>query len=385
MNKIAAIDAVGIERLEIIGSADRLAAVEADWMKLWQRTNGLVFQSHAWISAWWGTVRDRDRRSLRIGLVWNDDRLVAVVPLAICKRKGLRFLEWAANSYTDYGDILVAPECSLSALQNLWTQICSAGGFDLAFLNRLLPDAAARRIFTPGASSGVKFRRNHREEVSYRVAGQWASGAAWLADQPKKTRQNYRRGIKVLEEAGEMKFRLLAPDEPMQPMLDRLSALKRRWLALHTRESELFEEGEPVLAALVDALSRAGVLRVFVLECNDAMVAVSINIVQHNVMMAFVTTYDPDFSRASPGVVLMMDYIQWSIDHGLGMVDFLCGGEAFKHKFATQAVTLQSVLGARTAQGALVSLADRIRQTIGSVRTRGLASASPERSPDETA
>ncbi|MER8653458.1 GNAT family N-acetyltransferase [Mesorhizobium sp. M0847] len=384
MNKMASIDAVGAERLEIVSSTDRLAAIEAEWVDLWHRTDALIFQSHAWVSAWWSTVRDRARRSLRIGLVWSDDRLVAVIPLAIGRRKGLRLLEWAANSYTDYGDILVAPECSLSALQDLWNRICSAGGFDLAFINRLSPDAGARRIFTPGSSSGVKLRANHREEVSYRVAGQWASGAAWLADQPKKMRQNYRRGIKILEETGEAKFRLLSADESLQPLLERLSALKRRWLEKHTRESDLFEEGEPVLAALVDALSGAGVLRIFVLECNGAMVAVSINIVQHNVMMAFVTTYDPDFSRASPGAVLITEYIQWSFDHGLGLVDFLCGGEAFKHRFATQAVTLQSVLGARTVQGALASLADRICQTIR-VRTRGLASANPERPPDETA
>lgn len=102
------------------------------------------------------------------------------------------------------------------------------------------------------------------------------------------------------------------------------------------------------------------------------MIAVSVNIVQHHVMMAFVTTYDPDFSRASPGVILIMDYIQWSIDHGLSMVDFLCGAESFKNKFATQAVTLQSVLGTRTAQGRLASLADRVRQTIRHVRERGL-------------
>jgi CelD/BcsL family acetyltransferase involved in cellulose biosynthesis len=65
-----------------------------------------------------------------------------------------------------------------------------------------------------------------------------------------------------LEEAGEVKFRLLAPDEPLQPVLDRLAALKRRWLVRHKRESQLFEEGAPVLAALVDALAQAGVLHI---------------------------------------------------------------------------------------------------------------------------
>lgn len=213
------------------------------------------------------------------------------------------------------------------------------------------------------------------------MAGPWASGAEWLATHPKKTRQNYRRGIKMMEEAGEVTFRLLGPDEPLGPMLERLALLKRRWLVQQSLESDLFHEGESVLAALVDVLARAGVLRIFVIECNGAMVAVSINIVQHDVMMAFVTTYDPEFSRASPGMVLIMDYIQWSIDRGLHTVDFLCGGYAFKSRLATEGVTLQSVLGARTLLGMLVALGDRVRQKIKSRRAGD--SEQQDASPDE--
>ncbi|TPN70645.1 GNAT family N-acetyltransferase, partial [Mesorhizobium sp. B1-1-5] len=154
-------------------------------------------------------------------------------------------------------------------------------------------------------------------------------------------------------------FRLLAPDEPMQPVLDRLAEFKRKWLAARGHESNLFDEGSPALAALVAVLAREGLLHVFVLECAGMVVAVSINFVQRNTMMAFVTTYDPDVERASPGMVLMMDYIQWSIDRGLTMVDFLCGGEDFKRRFATQSVTLDSVLGTRTLRGTLAALADR--------------------------
>jgi CelD/BcsL family acetyltransferase involved in cellulose biosynthesis len=384
MNIEVSIDASAAERLEIVVSAVRLAELEAAWMHLWHRSEGLIFQSHGWVSAWWATVPDRDHRALRIGLIWKGDSLVAVLPLAIGRRKGMRFLEWAASAYTDYGDMLIARECSEAALQDLWTRLSASGGFDLVYLNRLLPDAAARRLIGPAASSGVKLRPNHREEVSYRVAGGWKSGAAWLASQSKKTRKNYRRSIKLMEEAGELKFRMLSDDEPLQPVLERLSELKRQWLAQHTRESDLFDEGANVLAGLVDALARTGVLRIFVLECNGVMIAVSINFVQRGTMMAFVTTYDPEFSRASPGVVLMIDYIQWSIDHGLEMVDFLCGAEPFKHKFATQGVTLQSVLGTRTLKGSLVSFGDRMRQMFLSIRDRRKTASSPVESDDDS-
>ncbi|MDW6022418.1 GNAT family N-acetyltransferase [Mesorhizobium sp. BAC0120] len=379
MNVHASIDAAGDERLEIVESPDRLAAIEEQWTRLWHATDALIFQSHGWISAWWKTLKRQEQTALRIGLVWSGDTLVGLIPLAISRRKGLRLLEWAAVAYADYGDILCAPECSDAALHRLWTKICEAGGFDLAFINRLLPDAAAWRLFEPGKASGVRLRANHRQEFSSRIAGDWESGAAWLASRPKKTRQNYRRSMKMLEEAGSVEIRLLGADEPLGPVLDRLASLKRKWLEKTGLTSELFDEGTPVLSALVDVLARAGILRLFVVELNGVMVAAEINFVQRNTMMAWVASYDPEFSRASPGTALMFSYVQWSFDHGLNMVDLLCGSEAYKDRFSTHVVTLKSVIGPRTAKGSLALLADGMRQKL---RQRRDAKSEPLDEPD---
>lgn len=338
------------QRLEIVTEASRLAEVGAAWDELWARTGGLVFQSHGWISAWWHALSDRHRWQLRIGLAWNGDQLEAVLPLCIRRRRGLRFLEWAANSYSDYEDIIAAPDCSTATLQRLWTQLIAASRFDIALLNRLRPDARMREL---SRTATPNLRPNHRTEVSHRVTGTWASGTAWFDGQSKKARQNYRRGLSAMADWGSPQFRLLAPDEPLGPMLERLSSLKRRWLDVRGRTSTLFEKGEMTLTALVEALARAGVLRVFVIEVNGKFVAISINFEQQGTMMAFITTYDPDFERASPGTLLMTDYIRWSFDHGLHTVDFLCGAEAFKQRFGNAAVTL----GTLTATGSILGRA----------------------------
>ncbi|WP_420961625.1 GNAT family N-acetyltransferase [Brucella sp. IR073] len=360
-----AIEAVkGVDRLEIVESASRLAEVEAPWTQLWRECDALIFQSHGWISAWWKTVKNPEQIALRIGLAWSGERLVAVIPLAITRRKGLSFLEWAAAAHSDYGDILCAPGCSEATLDALWVRLCRAGGFDLAFINRLLPDAAARRVFAPGKRTGVRLRLDHRQEISSRIAGDGQSGAAWLASRSKKARKNHRRCLKLLEEGGAVRVRLIEAGEPLEPILDRLALLKRKWLENNGRSSELFEEGAPALKALVEVLARAGMLHIFVIERDGVIAAISINFIQHDTMMAWVTTYDPDFARASPGMVLIFEYVQWAFDHGIGTVDLLCGGEAFKDRLASHSVTLQTFIGARTAKGALALLADGVRQRL---------------------
>jgi CelD/BcsL family acetyltransferase involved in cellulose biosynthesis len=120
-----------------------------------------------------------------------------------------------------------------------------------------------------------------------------------------------------------------------------------------------------------------GVLRIFVLELDGVVVAVSINFVQRNSMMAFVTTYDPQYERASPGMLLINDYIMWSFDQGLAMVDFLCGAEAFKLRFATQTVRLATLVGAGSLRGRVgLAMDDAKHQYLG-WRARRTAPAAP--------
>jgi CelD/BcsL family acetyltransferase involved in cellulose biosynthesis len=383
MNMHSPIRAAVAERLEIVTTTERLAEVAGAWNTLWRDSDALIFQSHTWVSAWWTTIPDRNQRALRIGLVWHGERLVAVAPLAVARRRGVRLLEWAAASYTDYGDILVARDCPPDVLTRLWRQIRKSGGYDIVALNRLLPNAAARAMIATSAEAGPALRRNHRTEPSFRVAPPWTTGTAWLESQNKKLRQNYRRGYKALEETGPAKFRLLGDDEPLAPVLARTAELKRKWLARQGRESDLFDAGAATLPALVEALKQAGILRVFVIECAGQMVAVSLNFVQRHTMMAFVTTYDPDFERASPGMLLMVDYVRWSIDQGLQLVDFLCGDEPFKLRFANASVTLETFMGTRTLLGTAATLADDVRHRIQQRRQIAAAPAAEEPVPAE--
>ena len=97
------------ERLEVVRTAGRLQQIGGAWEALWDRARALVFQSHGWVSAWWGALPDPERRELFIVLAWRGDTLEAVLPLAICRLHGVRVLEWAAKDYTDYCDALLQP------------------------------------------------------------------------------------------------------------------------------------------------------------------------------------------------------------------------------------------------------------------------------------
>jgi CelD/BcsL family acetyltransferase involved in cellulose biosynthesis len=80
-------------------------------------------------------------------------------------------------------------------------------------------------------------------------------------------------------------------------------------------------------------------------------------------------------------MLLMVDYIGWSIDNQLKLVDFLCGAEAFKLRFATQSEVLGTVVMARTPLGHAALLVDRLREVYRSWLERRRKSRVPEPAP----
>lgn len=352
------------ERLEIVTDTERLAEVGPAWTKLWETAGDLIFQSHAWVSRGWQSAPDRHDRQLRIGLLWIDDELQAVLALATHRRRGLTILEWAGVNHTDYCDILKSDVCDAAALERLWRHLHGHGGFDVAFLAHLRPGAAALALSGAGFSH---LRRNRRIELSHRITG-WADGQAWFNGLSKKARQNYRRSWKSLEEQGPVDFHLFTPDEPVEPVLERLMVLKRNWLEAQGLSSTLFMQDMTALRALVGVLADAGMLRLFVLRCGDDLAAISVNFVQNGTMMAFLTSFDPAFERGSPGTLLIQEYTRWSFDHGLTTVDLLCGAEAFKTRLATDATSLTTLSAAGSLKGLLALAMDGTRHSMQKAR-----------------
>ncbi len=329
--------------LETVRDAARFQEVEAAWLDLWQRSGAGVFQHHSWIAAWWRGCGSDYR--LRIGLAWQGEELVAILPLAVRSWHGMRILEWAAQSFSDYCDIIGSP----AVLEDLWASVTAAGGFDVIRLKNIPPDA---RVLS--ALRQLKLQETperHPHDLCLSVASHWTSGEAWFRSLNKKKRNNHTRGARILAEFGEVVHRQYLPGEALAPVLQRLITLKLSWLRAKKLRSPLLDNNVDVLPRLVQALSRVGSLRIFAIECGGEIVAGSVNVVQNDRMMAFFSAYDPRYERASPGISLMTEYTRWAFDHGITVVDYLRGSEAYKFEFANAAVELTSVVKGCTVLG----------------------------------
>lgn len=354
---------------ELVTTPDRLAEVGPAWDALWSRSSQNVFQSHGWIMAWFGSRQAGDRSRLRVGLCWADGRLAAVLPFATRRHRGVRVLEWAAKDCSDYCDAIVDPDLAdgWQALEMAWAAVVGSTGFDVAYLSHVRPDAAVGSLFA-GWSRSIQLKLGRRSARSLQVASDGASGHGWFRALNKKARNNHTRGMRILGETGPVTVRVSEAGDAVDALLERMIALKQEWLVSTGQKNKILDDDALVLRALIRELARQNVLQVFSIHCGEALVAGSLNIVNGARMQAFFAAYDPAFDRASPGTLVMVEYLTWAFDHGMAEVDFLCGEEQYKFKFATAHMDLASYVGARTWIGRLALI---VEERLGRARPSG--------------
>ena len=338
-------------RTEVVGTSARLAEIGPAWDALWQRGGRSVFQSHGWISAWWNARPPSDASRPCVALCWADGRLAAAMPLATRRHRGVRVLEWAAKECSDYCDVLVGPEDGHAALQQAWAAVAAQGRFDLVYLSHVRPDAAFRALLE-GREQPVKFRPGHRTARSLQVRSDGADGQAWLRQLGPEA-QDHARRLRVLGEAGPVAVQAWGPREPTKALLERMVALKQQWLADTGQGSGIMGNGAAVFHALAEELVRRRALRLFTVHCGDRLAAALLNIADGTSEQVFFSVHDPQFDRAEPEALVLIECLARAFDNGAAEVDLLCVEDGSKYGYANARLDLASFVGARTFPGRL--------------------------------
>lgn len=340
-------------RVEIVVTSARLDELGLSWDLLWRRTGCDVFQSHGWVSAWWRSKPASDRSKLCIGLCWAQDNLIAVIPCTTRWHRGVRVLEWTAKKHSDYCDAMLDPAFrdGEAALALIWKEIGKSGAFDIVYLSHVRPDATVRLLLVKPYAGSVRLRLGQRSDKTLQVRRDAASGHAWFRGLSRKARSNHARGMRIVGESGAVKVRTYQPGQDMDVVLEQMIMLKRQWLVSTGESNPFLDDDAWTLQALIAELTRQHLVRVFSIHCNDALVAASVNITQGSRLQTYFAILDPQFERASPGTLILVEGLIWAFDHGISEVDFLCVDEKHRYKFATDQVHLATYVGARTWVG----------------------------------
>ena len=330
------------------------------------------FCTWEWIYTWWKQFGDE--HELVPLFIYRGDELRGILPLF--KHGSAAVSRWlkgatldycgATEVYPDHLDIVCAPEDAA---------VCAAAAFD--FLLTRLPAWARLRLPMLAQDSDL-LRALGPARGKLQVAVRQVSVAPYialtgsfedyLAGLRSKERYNIRSRRKKLLEEGGIRFEAIAPAEfetGLHVLFDlhaRRADAKR--IASTFGRSAVFEFHRALLRRLnpSDVALRC-------LKGEAGIIAVLYGFRCGNRFFFYQTGYNPDWSSASPGIVIVSETLREAFATGCTEFNFLQGDEPYKQTFTHAARALfdcqvyNTTLSGRVARGAF-QLRQRIKAVV---------------------
>jgi CelD/BcsL family acetyltransferase involved in cellulose biosynthesis len=153
-----------------------------------------------------------------------------------------------------------------------------------------------------------------------------------------KQRHEIRRKLRRLNEAGEIRFRVIKrPDEIFEAMDTFFSMFK----ASRPDKSEfLTDQMVSFFLLLAQRMAQQGLLRMSFLDIDQVPAAGVMCFDYNDTIFLYNNGYDPRFGNLSPGFLSKVYSIKDSIDRGRLRYDLLKGDEAYKKRLGSTPVPL---------------------------------------------
>ena len=325
-------------RVDLVADIETIEALGPEWAALEERTpEATGFQSFAWCRAWLGA--GGEACEARVITVREDDRLVALLPLQIDTRFGVRIARWLGEPMTQYGDALAeAGERRRVWLAAALDELEGHADVDLYAFMRLRADgvfagcggAAPASIVAPFIDFSQRPAPRRRQKSQKRREQRLAAF-----------------GTARVEEASE------AP-ERARLALAALS-LKREWLRSKGLVSLGLSNGKT--GAFLENLARSGFLRAHALRLGEEIAALELGFVGGGAYRSLLGSYDLRFQIGAPGHALTARLIETCAAEGLAGFDFLAPGDSYKLSAASGATPILQRMTARTLRGRIASFA----------------------------
>jgi CelD/BcsL family acetyltransferase involved in cellulose biosynthesis len=226
----------------------------------------------------------------------------------------------------DYADFVVEPGREEAFVHALIDDLRRRGIVRLE-LNGLRPDSIGLTSFAPIVRSlGFKCRVEQEDvTVELRLPGTWED---YLHRLKSKQRHEVRRKFRRLYEGGRVRFNAWDPERNMDEAVDiflRLFDANRR-----DKADFMTDDMAAYFRALIRALARVGLLRLFMLDIDDVTAAAVMCCDYRNRRYLYNNAYDEHYRRLNVGLLSKLLSLRDAIEGGIQVYDFLRGDEVYK-------------------------------------------------------
>lgn len=307
--------------IRVASTAEELRQFELPWFSCCDRACGPMEQFD-WALA---CLQDSQDRKWNVSLVLRNGQLVAAAPLVTQRIRGVAYRVMpGVETYYEPTSLLAVDSDALSAL----AEHLAASGAPL-ICGRLPADSPVVDALSQAFKNrGIVQIRPERSCPVIRLSASWATPEMHLNS---GRRSDLRRARRRAEELGAIETQIITPK------LAELDALLEEAFRIESA-SWKGREGTALLtdAARGDfyrryahAACERGALRICFLRLGGRAIAMQIAVVQSNRLWLLKIGYDAEYSRCSPGMLLIQETIAYAVREGLDAYEFLGTSESW--------------------------------------------------------
>ncbi|NOX36466.1 MAG: GNAT family N-acetyltransferase [Calditrichaeota bacterium] len=327
---------------QIIRTTEAFRELKADWHQLLTRIpEHNIFMTWEWMYTWWEVYHARLKNAeLRILAYYDQGKLAAVLPYYLYTShvgpiplRKMAFLGTQIES-SDYLDVISPEDYHPYFRQHLYADLRAlAEGADVIEINNCLSESLVFQLFgTP--RNGTTFVEPYRVCPYVQLPD---SFDAYLKTLSSNFRYNVRRRVRRLLEKEQARLEILDRQEELDTAIKDifdLHYLRAQQKGLNTKFVR--EQRLDFHQKMARRLAPRGYIKIFNLIAADGKKIAGLYCFDYNGSLAyFQAGFDPAWSNRSPGTVILAEAIQYAIQQGKSIFDFMRGGEQYKKDWGT--------------------------------------------------
>ncbi len=317
-----------------IDSFEELLKLENRWNDLIKESNtNTIFLTFDWISVWWRYFGKE--KGLFVLIVEDEGRIVGIAPLMVISRKifgkEIKKMELIGMPLSDYSDFIIEKN-NTEAIDMIYSYLeRHKDSWSYIKLNNIPQDSPTLNQSKEHFRSKKLFNLSHSETCLSLVFND-----EWEEPKRKMNNKSWRKKIRIFERIGSLSF--LRCNSDTEEKLKILSMLieqhKRKWNKTPTPSMFNEEHCRFFFMDIIEVLSKKEKAELFYINCNKKPVAFMLTFILNNKCLLYTTSYDIDYGRLSPGLLLHKFLSEECASQGLREIDFSRGAEGYKKRFS---------------------------------------------------
>lgn len=157
-------------------------------------------------------------------------------------------------------------------------------------------------------------------------------------------KQKLRKKFNRLKEKDEVTFEAFQGEEDLDHWLEELYEVHiKRWADTPTPSPYSDSSKRSFYKSCLLAWIKEGILVRFAIKSGSRRIAFVDALLENGYLVHHTTTFDRDYEKQSPGLIIINLIGRWMADHNMTKLDFGNGGEAYKYQFTNQELPLLTI------------------------------------------